>query len=1206
LKSFYIQFYILILVTSTILFAQPDKYNKIKSPDGIPSYTYLNINNISTVFINNGISDNFPNEYKGGFVYPKGSKKIAVYVSGLIWGAFVEGDPQVRVGGSTYLSGLQGGKILSLGVEEDPEAEHVRIYRVCPDVYPGGPSINLSVEAIDEGKTEEEVRTQYELDWIEWRAIDGAPFTDMDGDGVYNPDIDIPGIPDAGQTIWFVANDQSPQLTSQLYGSLPLGIEYQATYWAYKTNSYLDNIIFRKYILINKSNTTFNDMYISMWSDTDIGDLSDDYAGCDTLLDMMYSYNADEIDKTYEPYPPPAVGFSLLDGPSVQNDSTLPMTASYYLVWGDPTNPILPYESGVRIYNNMRGRIGLTGEFFMDPLTGLPTTFALPGNPITGEGWIDGLLVGPSDRRNGLASGPFQMAVGDTQEVIIAEIAALGQDRLHSVQLLKYYTSLLRDEFDNEDFLVLPPKPPNPELTVDDEDRMMKFNWGKNTSLTNSIENFNSEGYTFQGYNVYQLQNNLAFSENAIRIATYDIIDGITEIPGLVPDPETGLLINGIKQFGSDSGIKRTFSTNYDYIENERMIVGKKYYFAVTAYTYNPNPEKDNYTSESLINVIETTYYDELPGAEHGDNIEVLHSSGIGDADIIITVDDPTKLTGDDYRITFHTQDQIRDESGNWVPGSETIRKYSPLAPDTLTGTKIDIAPVYGGIYPNSINLNFHLEVVHHYYGWVDGVTLTFPPGTQILDVPDVLVSGSYGTPEPVVITDNVVRIGITDNSQTQGGHFHEGGEDWVVTVPAYDTMWVDWEVHDDGYAGGQNELGTTIVSNEIGYVSRLANLYNLINTTTHKIVLEDGSVYNGIDLFPRRDGDPILVENPIVDGFQLVLDVIWDPPLTISQYNAPTLNGTELSPYGVRWTNVDWTICDFTYFGYADGFANTTLPLYGGGGGTLIVDILQQDYELRWTGVLADTVINGVTVTYTQSGGSIATFIGASNYDWNNDHPFNPAPGSGNDFTLRVPVEVWNLDTDMQVNLIMYDRNAAGLQFTDDEFRTWNVLDRVYTWILNTPYSEDLIDDNSQTVINNATWNLVFYHSEFTLGDVVRIYYDNPIQFGVDEFTFTAPAAVDTLKGLPYASTYKLFQNFPNPFNPVTKIRFHIPEDGNVKLDVYDILGQRVAKLINSELAKDSYEILFDGKNLASGVYIYTLNVNNKFFDAKKMLLLK
>ena len=268
---------------------------------GGPIWTYLNLNNISTKFKNNGISDIDIYESSSGFVFPKGTGKTAVYMSGLLWGAILNrpGELDPHVGGSVYRSGLQGGKIISPGIAEDPSLPHVRIYRVRPDVYPGGPWIDLCVEAYDEGKTEIEIRTQYELDWTEWRAQDGAPFDDIDANGLYDPIVDIPGIPGASQTIWFVANDLNEQNTFFMYGTAPMGIEYQATYWEYHNGSFLDNLFFRKYKLINKSTYPFNDMYVSMWSDPDIGSSGDDFVGCDTTLNMVYAYNAYDYDQIY-------------------------------------------------------------------------------------------------------------------------------------------------------------------------------------------------------------------------------------------------------------------------------------------------------------------------------------------------------------------------------------------------------------------------------------------------------------------------------------------------------------------------------------------------------------------------------------------------------------------------------------------------------------------------------------------------------------------------------------------------------------------------------------------------------------------------------------------------------------------------------------------------------------------------------------------
>jgi hypothetical protein len=86
----------------------------------------------------------------------------------------------------------------------------------------------------------------------------------------------------------------------------------------------------------------------------------------------------------------------------------------------------------------------------------------------------------------------------------------------------------------------------------------------------------------------------------------------------------------------------------------------------------------------------------------------------------------------------------------------------------------------------------------------------------------------------------------------------------------------------------------------------------------------------------------------------------------------------------------------------------------------------------------------------------------------------------------------------------------------------------------------------------------------------------------------------------------FHLSQNYPNPFNPVTKISFDLPEDGNVKLIIYDMLGREVMKLVNNELkTAGRYRVEFNGVNLSSGVYFYRLEVN-KFVQTKRMVLIK
>lgn len=85
----------------------------------------------------------------------------------------------------------------------------------------------------------------------------------------------------------------------------------------------------------------------------------------------------------------------------------------------------------------------------------------------------------------------------------------------------------------------------------------------------------------------------------------------------------------------------------------------------------------------------------------------------------------------------------------------------------------------------------------------------------------------------------------------------------------------------------------------------------------------------------------------------------------------------------------------------------------------------------------------------------------------------------------------------------------------------------------------------------------------------------------------------------------FKLYNNYPNPFNPSTNIKFEIPSDSYVTLKVYDILGNEIASLINEEKTTGAYEVNFNARNFSSGIYFYTITAGS-FTDAKKMLLVK
>ena len=83
------------------------------------------------------------------------------------------------------------------------------------------------------------------------------------------------------------------------------------------------------------------------------------------------------------------------------------------------------------------------------------------------------------------------------------------------------------------------------------------------------------------------------------------------------------------------------------------------------------------------------------------------------------------------------------------------------------------------------------------------------------------------------------------------------------------------------------------------------------------------------------------------------------------------------------------------------------------------------------------------------------------------------------------------------------------------------------------------------------------------------------------------------------------LHQNFPNPFNPTTKIQYSIPQSSNVVIKVFNILGREIETLVNEEKPVGTYEVNWNASNLTSGVYFYRLQAGD-FAQTRKMILLK
>jgi len=110
---------------------------------------------------------------------------------------------------------------------------------------------------------------------------------------------------------------------------------------------------------------------------------------------------------------------------------------------------------------------------------------------------------------------------------------------------------------------------------------------------------------------------------------------------------------------------------------------------------------------------------------------------------------------------------------------------------------------------------------------------------------------------------------------------------------------------------------------------------------------------------------------------------------------------------------------------------------------------------------------------------------------------------------------------------------------------------------------------------------------------------YSRPVQVNV----FDPTGLSGHTAALP--KTFELYQNFPNPFNPVTNIKFALPKSAKVKIDIFNILGQHVTTLINTKKEAGYHSVQFDANLFTSGMYFYIITADN-FHNVKRMLLIK
>ena len=235
-----------------------------------------------------------------------------------------------------------------------------------------------------------------------------------------------------------------------------------------------------------------------------------------------------------------------------------------------------------------------------------------------------------------------------------------------------------------------------------------------------------------------------------------------------------------------------------------------------------------------------------------------------------------------------------------------------------------------------------------------------------------------------------------------------------------------------------------------------------------------------------------------------------------------------------------------------------------------------------------------------------------SSNYWGDNSGPYNPIQnpqGMGDSTGMFVNVSPWldipNIETTpipvQNLSILSYSDSTINISWDEsilddlDGYRVYFDTDST-SWQFNN--SVDVGNINDHTLANLEIDNT--YYIVVTCYDIDNneSWFSNVVSIFIGDPTIISNAKQDIV-------TFGLYQNFPNPFNPSTKIIYQIPEISFVTIKVFDVLGKEIATLVNGEKPAGNYEVKFDGTNLPSGIYFYQLRAGS-FVQTKKMLMIK
>jgi hypothetical protein len=428
--------YFIIIISWLVLFTAFENYNQSPSNQNdelVLHYQKLDANNISTWFRNNGSFNYNPvNNQLPGFEWPKGTNLYARFATGLWLGARVGNDTIGAVADYSfeYLPGYTDVN----GVPQGKDDPLYRIYR-----------LTLGINDADR------------MNWpnaLLGNSNQGAPVFFDNLTNSWKP-LDF-----GHQTLFYRMTDSYPESHTVSHGSTaPLKADIMKIDFSVDIPGGLDNVAFSQFTVINRSNNTWNDFYFTLWTDDDLGSATDDKVGCDSALNLGYTYNATNFDYVYGAAPP-AVAFFVLRGALrftgnnndtvyiCRNKTRVPLVGYKDLEMSifnwykcDPVCDDCPYnfkESYMYMsgYNRCR-------EPRIHP-NGYVTKYIFSGDPVTNQGWINPYT---SDQRFFISTGPVNVPPGDTQVIVVAQLIARGTSNLNSITKLRELSAVVKNYY---------------------------------------------------------------------------------------------------------------------------------------------------------------------------------------------------------------------------------------------------------------------------------------------------------------------------------------------------------------------------------------------------------------------------------------------------------------------------------------------------------------------------------------------------------------------------------------------------------------------------------------------------------------------------------------------------------------------------------------------------------------------------------------